>query len=92
LGFHFKTFHMVIDWDCIRDSLMEILGIGGITMIIAYLRTSGMEALATTAFKRLLERVLKGFLKKGASRVIPWIGLALIILDIIIMIKDCIQW
>ena len=81
----------MIHWDCIRDSLIEIVGFGGITAIIAYLRSRGIEGLSDRFFRRLLQRLVKGFLKKGATRLIPWLGLALIILDIILMLKDCIE-
>lgn len=80
----------MIDWDCVKDSLLEIVGLGAVTAVIAYLRSRGMEGLSDNAFRRLMQRLVKGFTKKGAARLIPWIGLALLILDIILMIKYCI--
>ena len=75
--------------DCILNSLFEIIGLAFITAIVAYIRGRGLEALGTTGFRLFLRRLIEGFVKKGALRLIPWIGLALLIASIIYAIVNC---
>lgn len=71
--------------NCIIASLSEILALTAITSIIAYISSRGIEVVATTAFRRIIKRIALGF----AKRLIPWLGVALIVIDIILMIVNC---
>jgi hypothetical protein len=68
-------------WECIRDSLVEIIGLGAVTALIEWLRRKGAAAFAGKA----LGKFLKGLLAKF----IPGLGLFLLILDIILVITNC---
>lgn len=75
--------------DCIKSSLSEIFMVGAVTAIIAFLRGKGIEALGQAGFRLLLKRLAAGFLKKGATRFIPWLGLALLLYDIFSLLRHC---
>jgi|APSaa5957512493_1039668.scaffolds.fasta_scaffold185006_2 hypothetical protein len=77
--------------ECIKAAILEALGLGGVTAIVAYLRgaASVAEAVASSAFRRLIKRLVRGFLKKGLTRIIPWIGAAALIASIIYNLLNC---
>ncbi len=75
--------------DCIINSLFEIIGLSLITALVAYIRGGGLEVIGTSAFRAFVGRLIRGFVKKGALRLIPWIGLGLLIASIIYAIINC---
>ena len=82
---------------CLIAALSEVLGVTALTALIAYIRGYLLERgaaelgeiIAERAFRRYLKRVLRGLIKKGLTRFIPWIGIAFLIWDIYQAFRYC---
>jgi hypothetical protein len=75
--------------ECAFEKLKEILEIATITTLISVILEKGLEELGKllveAAGKKLLEKLIKALAKK----LVPWVGVALIILDLVLLLKDC---
>ena len=73
--------------ECAINALMEILAIALITEIISIVVEHGIGALAKRAGSKLLKKLAIALGKK----LVPWIGAALIVAELIWLLKDCIE-
>jgi hypothetical protein len=76
--------------ECAVKRLLEILEIATITAVISIIVEKGLEEvgkyLATEAAKALLAKLIKAL----AKRLIPWLGVIAIIIELALLLKECI--
>ena len=83
--------------DCLVSALGAILGLTAITSLIAYIRGYVLERgaaelgeiIAERAFRRYVQRLVRGFIKKGLTRFIPWLGVALLLWELYQAFRHC---
>ncbi|MBM4169426.1 MAG: hypothetical protein FJ215_09745 [Ignavibacteria bacterium] len=70
--------------DCLKQSLLEIIGISLVVAILEIIKRRGFSYLAEKTGKEILKKLLARFLPR-----LTWIGQALLVAAIILMILEC---
>ena len=75
--------------ECAFEKLKEILEIATITTLISIILEKGLEELGKLLVEEAGKKILEKLIKALAKKLVPWIGVALIILDPALLLKDC---
>ena len=74
--------------ECAFEKLKEILEIATITTLISIILEKGLEELGKLLVEEAGKKILEKLIKALAKKLVPWIGVALIILDLVLLLKD----
>jgi hypothetical protein len=75
--------------ECAFEKLKEILEIATITTLVSIILEKGLEELGKLLVEEAGKKILEKLIKALAKKLVPWIGVALIILDLVLLLKDC---
>lgn len=75
--------------ECAFEKLKEILEIATITTLISIILEKGLEELGKLLVEEAGKKILEKLIKALAKKLVPWVGVALIILDLVLLLKDC---
>ncbi|SRR5579872_3311838 len=75
--------------ECAFEKLKEILEIATITTLVSIILEKGLEELGKLLVEEAGKKILEKLIKALAKKLVPWIGVALIIIDLALLLKDC---
>ena len=75
--------------ECAFEKLKEILEIATITTLVSIILEKGLEELGKLLVEQAGKKLLEKLIKALAKKLVPWIGVALILIDLALMLKDC---
>lgn len=75
--------------ECAFEKLKEILEIATITTLVSIILEKGLEELGKLLVEEAGKKILEKLIKALAKKLVPWIGVALILIDLALLLKDC---